>query len=97
MSEAVPVIVTGFVAVTDDPAPGYVIAADGATVSVDADAETRGGTSVAGCTPMSASRFTVACCMEGSGDPPATSWLPSSPQDHWAVPAEKTLAPLECL
>ena len=40
-----------------------------------------------GWTPMSANRFTVACCIDPSGDPPPRSWFASRPHDHWTVPA----------
>ena len=50
---------------------------------------------------MSANRFTVACCMLGSGGLPLGSVLPlfqalvlSRPQAHWTVPAPNTSAPL---
>ena len=47
---------------------------------------------------MSANRFTVACCMLTSDDSgpfvETLSWVVSRPQDHWTVPAPKTIAPL---
>ena len=49
------------------PSFGDVIADVGALVSVDAVAAVRPACSVAGCTPMSANRFTVACCIAESG------------------------------
>ena len=55
---------------------------------------TRPACSVAGCTPMSANRLTVACCMRTSGGALPRSWLPSRPHDHCTVPAPKTSAPL---
>src|SRR5262249_58590171 len=76
---------------------GAVIAAVGGVVSVEAVAATRPDCSVAGCTPMSARRLTVACCMLGSVGGPAKSCWSSRPQGHWMVPAEKTSAPLVCL
>ena len=46
---------------------GEVITDRGAVVSEDFVACDKPLASVAGCTPMSAKRFTVACCMFGSG------------------------------
>ena len=50
--------------------------------------------SVVGCAFMSANRFTVACWMAALGVDGVSLWCPSSPQDHWTVPAPKTSAPL---
>ena len=50
--------------------------------------------SVDGCTPMSANRFTVACCMRASAAALPRSWLESRPHAHWTVPAPNTRAPL---
>jgi hypothetical protein len=70
---------------------GDVIVAVGAVVSVEADATTRPPTSAYGCTPMSAKRLTIACCMfRSAGRPLGLS--PSMPQAHWTVPAPKTNA-----
>ena len=62
-------------------------------MSVEAVAATSPGWSEPGCTPMSASRFTVACRMLASGVVAVSLWVPSRPQDHWIVPAENTSAP----
>ena len=52
---------------------------------------------VAGCTPMSANRFTVACRIAVPGVEPPRSCVPSSPHDHWTVPAANTSAlPTRC-
>src|SRR4051794_16946738 len=67
------------------PVEGDVIAEDGAVVSVDALAATSPAVRVAGCAPMSANRFTVACCIRGSGG--RFTALPSSrPHVHSIVP-----------
>ena len=50
--------------------------------------------SVAGCAPMSANRFTVACCMAVSVLPPSRQPPLSRPHDHCTVPAPNTRAPL---
>ena len=65
----------------------------GGVVSVDAVAGVSPDISVAGCTPMSANRFTVACCMAGSVLPVSPAPL-SRPHDHCTVPAPNTRAPL---
>ena len=52
------------------------------------------GRMVAGWTPMSANRLTVACWAAGSAGRGPRSCLSSSPHDHWIVPAPKTSAPL---
>ena len=69
----------------------------GGVVSVDAVAGRNPAIRVTGCTPMSANRLTVACCMFASVAGPAWSCCASSPQGHWMVPAAKTSAPLGCL
>src|ERR1700680_4766956 len=66
-SVAVPVIVTGIPADTTPPGSGNVIEDVGATVSEEAEAVVRGDCNVAGCTPISANRLTVACCIDASG------------------------------
>src|ERR1700682_1347125 len=66
-SVAVPVIVTGIPADTVPPGSGNVIEDVGATASDEAEAEVRGDCKVAGCTPISANRLTVACCIDASG------------------------------
>src|ERR1700674_1268941 len=66
-SVAVPVMVTGIPADTTPPGSGKVIEDVGATVSEEAEAVVRGDCNVAGCTPISANRLTVACCIEASG------------------------------
>src|ERR1700694_1798863 len=63
-SEAVPLIDTALFACTVAAAWGEVIADVGAVVSVDFAAATSPAWIVAGCTPMSAKRLTVACCMD---------------------------------
>ena len=74
-----------------------MIVAVGGLVSVVCVAGVSPTISVAGCTlPMSANRFTVACCMVGSTGPPE---LPdpvplSRPHDHCTVPPPNTKAPL---
>src|SRR5262249_14009959 len=86
-------------AAIDAPDAGEAIADVGGVVSVLADAATTGACSVDGCEPMSASMFTVACCMSRSGvaDPKSlsVSWCTSRPHTHCTVPALKTSAPLE--
>src|SRR5215470_4300244 len=66
----------------------------GAEGSVEAVAAARPDWSEPGCTPMSANRLTVACCMLASGVEAESLWLPSRPHDHCTVPAPKTSAPL---
>src|SRR4051812_13533975 len=93
-SDAVPVTVTVLPLGTVDPSAGEVIVAVGAVWSVVAVAATSPVCRVDGCAFMSASRFTVACCMSRSTGVPEKSWSASRPQDHWTVPAPKTRAPL---
>ena len=97
MSAAVPVTTTGVPLSKVAPSAGYVMLEVGATLSVLDDAATRFACSVSGWAPMSASRFTVACCMSTFSGSLPRSWLLSSPQDHCTVPAPKTSAPLGCL
>ncbi len=66
----------------------------GAAPSVDLAAGTSPDCRVAGWASMSASRFTVACCMRASGAALPRSWLLSRPQDHCTVPELNTSAPL---
>ena len=94
-SAAVPEMVTGVPTTTVCPSVREVMVAVGAVTSVDMVAGTRPGCSEPGCTPMSANRFTVACCIRGSAVEAPPSWLPSRPQDQRMVPAPKTRAPLE--
>ena len=95
-SVAVPVMVTACPSEKVAPGDGEVIVEVGGVVSVDAVVDVSPVISVAGCAPISARMFTVACCMTGSTVPPP---LPppvplSSPHDHWMVPASNTRAPL---
>src|SRR5215813_3288821 len=96
-SVAVPLMVTAEPSGKAAPADGEVIVDVGGVVSADCVAGVRPDISVAGCTlPMSANRFTVACCAAGSVLPPE---LPdpvplSRPQDHCTVPPPNTRAPL---
>jgi hypothetical protein len=64
---AVPLIVTAVPVLTVWPEAGLVIMDTGGVVSVDACAVISPLCNVAGCTPISAKRFTVACCIFGSG------------------------------
>src|SRR5262249_21465397 len=65
-SVAVPLMVTVLPWVRIEPPVGETIVEVGAVVSVDAVAATSPAWRVAGCTPMSANRFTVACCIRTS-------------------------------
>jgi hypothetical protein len=65
-SDAVPVTCTAVPLVCVDPPLGELTVDVGGVWSVDAVAATRPGWIVVGCTPMSASRLTVACCIAGS-------------------------------
>src|SRR5664279_1847475 len=94
-SVAVPEMSTVVPAFTVLPGAGAVIVDTGGVVSVDWDADCSPDCRVAGCTPMSAKRLTVACCMSGSGaGVMVPSWLLSSPHAHCTVPLPKTNAPL---
>src|SRR5438874_10627251 len=68
-STAVPLIDTRVPLSPDDPAAGDTIVDVGAKMSADIEAVTSGRLGLApvcnvrGCAPMSASRFTVACCI----------------------------------
>jgi hypothetical protein len=97
-SLAVPLIVTGVPALTFWPEAGLVIMDTGGVVSVDAWAAMSPLCNVAGCTPISAKRFTVACCIFGSGFGVAKlkglSWLLFRPHDQSTVPLPNTNAPL---
>ena len=96
LSAAVPVTVTGLPTGTTALLAGAVIVEDGGAVSVEAVAAERPACSVVGCDPMSASRFTVACCAAESTAADPRSWFESSAHGHWIVPAPKTSAPLAC-
>src|SRR4051812_21828317 len=86
-------MVTVVPGVTVVPAAGETIAADGAVVSVEAEAAVRLGSSEPGWARMSAKRFTVACCMRGSAVALSRWGLGSGPQDPRTAPAPKTTAP----
>src|ERR1700704_4665632 len=66
-SVAVPVMATGMPADPSPPGSGNGREDVGARVWAEADAEVRGDCKVAGCTPISANRLTVACCIDASG------------------------------
>ena len=67
MSLALPLIATGCPSPKVAPTRGVAIVDTGGVVSVDLLAGTNGGAcNVAGCTPISASKFTIACWMSGS-------------------------------
>ena len=87
-------MITGVKAETVAPSAGEMTSETGAVTSADAEAGTSPACSVAGCTPMSAKRFTVACCMSALGLAAMPSWTPSSPHDHCSVPEPNTSAPL---
>ena len=89
-----PLIVICWPGVTLAPFAGTVITDDGAAVSEDAVAATTPDWIVDGCAPMSANRFTVACCMRASAARLPRSWFASSPHAHWTVPEPNTRAPL---
>ena len=57
-------------------------------------AATRPACRVPGCTPMSASRLTLACCIRDRRSSRRGRGFRPRPQDHWIVPAPKTRAPL---
>src|SRR5262249_6357899 len=78
------------------PWAGDVLGEVGGGVSADAVSGVSPDINVAGCAPISASRFTVACCMvESTGPPPLPPPVPlSSPHEYWMVPAPNTRAPL---
>ncbi len=94
VSLAVPVTLT--VPGTVAPGNGVLMTVTGAVVSVEAEAGTMPAARVPGCAPMSASRFTVACCMRRSVGAEPRSWTSSRPHDHWIVPAPNTSAPPGC-
>src|SRR6266852_4717883 len=66
VSVAVPLMVTAVPCWKVAPATGEVIDEVGGRLSVEAEAATRPACSVAGWTPISASKFTVACCIRTS-------------------------------
>src|SRR5438270_171926 len=82
---AVPVTVTVAPLAKLVPGAGAVMVEVGVVRSVEALASIRPAWIVAGWTPMSARRLTVACFMLGSGVEPPSSWVPSRPQGHWTV------------
>ena len=71
VSDAVPVSVTLVPLGCVEPAAGEVMATVGPVVSVDLVAAVRPVISVVGWAPMSASRFTCACCIRRSA---VSSW-----------------------
>src|SRR6266566_2475182 len=75
------------------PFAGDVMVDVGGVVSVVSAAGSNPGCSVTGWTPMSANRFTVACCILRSALTPRPL-LESNPNDHCTVPAPNTRAPL---
>src|SRR6266516_473556 len=95
-SAAVPCAVTCAPLATEPPV-GEVIAAVGATRSVETLAALSPLTNVLGCACMSARRLTIAWRILVSATAPAPSCSASRPQAHWMVPAEKTSAPLGAL
>ena len=95
-SVAVPLMVTAEPSEKVAPDDGDVIVDVGGVVSVDCVAGASPDISVAGCTlPMSANRFTVACCMAGSVSRGPDPDPLSSPHAHCTVPAPNTRAPLD--
>ena len=102
-SLAVPEIVTVEPSAIAAPADGLEMVELGAVVSVLCETAVRPLISVVAGTPMSAKRFTVACCMTGSGVAPAggpllfQALVSSRPHAHCTVPAPKTIAPLGAL
>jgi hypothetical protein len=103
LSVAVPEIVTVAPSETAAPPDGLVIVELGAVVSVDAETAVSPLIKVVACAPMSAKRFTVACCITGSAVAPAGgpllahAFVVSRPHAHCTVPAPKTNAPLGAL
>src|SRR5580765_1230686 len=93
-SAALPVIVVVAPAGTEPPSSGKPIDDVGALASPDAAAATSPDWSEPACAPISASRFTVACCIASTGASLPRSCTASSPHDHCTVPAPKTSAPL---
>ena len=64
----------------------------GAAMSVEALAAASPLCSVLGWMPMSANRFTVACCIAAFAGALPRSWSESSPHDHCTVPPPNTSA-----
>ena len=95
-SAAVPVRVTLVPLAKLVLAAGEEMVTVGLVMSVDALAAVMPLISVAGCTPMSASRLTTSCCrpVSGASGVVLLSWLLSRPQANWMVPAANTSAPL---
>src|SRR5437764_3357282 len=99
LSFAVPEIVILVPSARDALSVGDAMVEVGAVVSVDCVPATSPDISAYGWAPMSAKRFTVACCMLRSGPLLVGPFCPhalvlSSPHDHCTVPAPKTKAPL---
>src|SRR4051812_50169625 len=86
-------MVTVVPGVTVVPVAGETIAADGAVVSVEAEAAVRLGSSEPGWARMSAKRFTVACCMRGSAVELSRAGVAAGPPGPRTVPGPKTGAP----
>src|SRR6266550_2254977 len=91
-SPALPLIVKAEPTPTVAPPMGDAIVDAGGVVSDDPTAGMRPASIVVGCTPMSAKRLIVACCMAGLAGVPGNSCSASRPHDHCAVPAPKTSA-----
>ena len=94
VSVAVPVMVTRSPLPTAAPLAGDVTADTGLAASADALEPINPDCMLPGWAPMSANRFTVACCKARLGGADPRSWLPSSPHAYCTVPAPKTSAPL---
>jgi hypothetical protein len=75
------------------PLTGWAMLTTGAVWSPDADAATNPACRLVGWTPISASRLMVPCWIAGIAPCVLRSWVPSSPQPYWMVPALKTNAP----
>jgi hypothetical protein len=73
-SLAVPLTVTGLPPCRFAPAAGEVMVEVGGVWSVEAVAGVKPVCNVAGWTPMSANKLTVACCMLGSGSGAEEYW-----------------------
>src|SRR5262245_2776619 len=78
------------------PSTGKPIVDAGGETSPVAVAETNPACIVVGCTPISANRFSVACCIRSTAGSWPRSWSLSNPHDHCTVPAPNTSAPLVC-
>ena len=93
-SVATPLITTGWPSMKLEPLPGVATEDMGGVVSVDWTAATSSDCNVAGRTPISASKFTIACCMSGSVGVGDRSCSALNPHDQKTVPAPNTSAPL---